>query len=71
MKNFKNYLIALLTGLLVLSLSTQPSQGAVSSKEAKVIEYAQCLRDSQSAKIGTDVSVFLSDSISKCSKYKP
>jgi hypothetical protein len=71
MKTYKNYLIAVLAGLLVLSLTTQPSQGAGSSKEAKVVEYAQCLRDSQSAKIGNDVSAFLGDSISKCSKYKP
>jgi hypothetical protein len=71
MKNYKNYLIAVLAGLLVLSLTTQPSQGAGSSKEAKVVEYAQCLQDSQSAKIGADVSAFLGDSITKCSKYKP
>jgi hypothetical protein len=71
MKNYKNYLIALLTGLLALSLSTQPSQGAGSSKEAKIIEYAQCLKDSQAAKIGEDISKYLFDSVTKCAKYKP
>ena len=41
MKNYKNYLIALLTGLLVLTLTTQPSIGAGNS--SKLIEYDRCL----------------------------
>ena len=36
MKNYKNYLIALLVVLLGASLTIQPSQGAGTSKEAKI-----------------------------------
>ena len=43
MNNFRNYLIALLTGLLVLSFANQPSQGAGSSAASKAIEYDRCL----------------------------
>jgi hypothetical protein len=45
MKNYKNYLIAVLTGLLVLSLFTQPAQSApVKTYDAvKVAEYSACL----------------------------
>ena len=45
MKNYKNYLIALLTGLLALSLFTQPAGGASpkTSSIARQIEYNYCL----------------------------
>ena len=47
MKNYKNYLIAILTGLLVLSLSTQISQGAASTPKqydaVLLAEYSACL----------------------------
>jgi len=57
MNNFKNLLIATLTGLLVLSLFTQPAQSATNAAEkaadkaaaraaetaAKSIEYQMCL----------------------------
>jgi len=36
MKNIKNYLIAILAGLLVLTLSTQSSNGAINSKPASI-----------------------------------
>jgi hypothetical protein len=41
MNTFKNYLIALLTGLLVLTITAQPSTGA--SDSTKLIEYDRCL----------------------------
>ena len=48
MNNFKNLLIATLTGLLALSLFTQPAQSAgvqaLTSKTAKAIQYDHCLR---------------------------
>jgi len=68
MKNYKNYLIALLTGLLVLSLSTQPSQGAGKSKEAKAMEYLVCLN----AKNATDsYGLLIENAIKECAKYRP
>ena len=49
MKNLKNYLIAILTGLLVLSLSTQISQSApfIPKKYDAVLlaEYSACLNN--------------------------
>ena len=74
MKNYKNYLIALLTGLLVLSLSTQQSNGAtVKNYDAvKLIQYDRCLdrvnqyySDSSISSFGYDIS------IEKCFTFKP
>jgi hypothetical protein len=41
MNTFKNYLIAILTGLLVLTITAQPSTGA--SDSTKLVEYDRCL----------------------------
>lgn len=71
MKQIKNYVIAVLSLLLLASLTIQPSYGAGSSKEAKMVEYAQCLKDAQASKIQDSVYLYLTDSITKCSKYKP
>ncbi|CAN2174796.1 hypothetical protein MCEMRE26_00140 [Candidatus Nanopelagicaceae bacterium] len=45
MKNYKNYLIAILTGLFALSLSTQSSIGAPAKSydAVKLEEYSTCL----------------------------
>ena len=44
MNNTKNVAIALLTGLLVLTLSTQSSQGAPMTYDAvQLAEYSACL----------------------------
>jgi hypothetical protein len=45
MNNLKNLLIALLTGLLALSLSTQTSNGALAKTydAVKLAEYSSCL----------------------------
>jgi hypothetical protein len=76
MKNYKNYLIALLTGLLVLTLTTQPSIGAGTSSTAKAILYGKCLDvyiqgniDSDYQQLPSDYLV--SDFAAKCAKYKP
>ena len=46
MDKVKNYVIAILTGLLVLSLFTQPAQSApAKSKEAKAVEYHVCMTE--------------------------
>jgi len=46
MDKIKNYVIAILTGLLVLSLFTQPAQSApAKSKEAKAMEYLVCMNE--------------------------
>ena len=65
MNNFKNLLIATLTGLLALSLFSQPAQSA-SNSTAKAIEYDNCLG------IGQPVNTLVLDSwISMCKKYRP
>jgi len=44
MNNFKNLLIAILTGLLALSLFTQPAQSAAKTYDAlKLVQYEACL----------------------------
>jgi hypothetical protein len=63
MKNIKNYIIAILAGLLALTLSTQPSQGAGTSKEAKIVQYTHCF----SGYGGSEIAL----AISNCKKYQP
>jgi hypothetical protein len=65
MNNYKNLLIAILTGLLGLSLFTFPAQGAGKSKEAKMIEYARCIE------LVGDSWVTLDIYVSTCAKYRP
>lgn len=77
MKNYKNYLIALLAGLLVLTLTTQPSIGA-SSSSTKAIEYDRCLdlfiaagRINQGSVTAKQLSSTMDFIISQCKKYQP
>jgi hypothetical protein len=65
MKDIKNYIIALLAGVLVLTLSTQPSQGAGTSKDAKIVQYSTCLQLAATSYVLMDVG------IAKCKKYQP
>lgn len=67
MNNYKNLLIAVLTGLLGLSLFTQPAQSAPTSKskEAKMIEYARCLELAPAEYLDQDRW------ITGCAKYRP
>jgi hypothetical protein len=69
MKNYKNYLIALLTGLLVLTLTTQPSIGAGKSKEAKIIEYDNCINSYLNGAGGGQF--YTSIAIKDCKIYQP
>jgi hypothetical protein len=70
MNNFKNLLIAILTGLLALTLFTQPAQSAGKSKEAKAIEYAQCLVLQTVGQEQPPTRV-LDTLIAVCNKYQP
>lgn len=69
MNKFKNLLIAVLTGLLALSLFTQPAQSAGKSKEAKAMEYLVCLE----SKLGNPAffDLMFSTAIKECAKYRP
>ena len=70
MNTFKNYLIALLTGLLVLTFSIQTSHGASSvSTSAKAIQYDHCLT-MDSARFNDSFSYF-SNTLDDCAKLKP
>ena len=70
METFKNYLIALLMAIIALLLVTQPAQSAGKSKEAKAIEYAQCLKNWADSVAVSPVSV-LDNHITNCAKYRP
>jgi len=63
MNNFKNLLIAVLTGLLVLSLFSQPAQSAA-NPSAKAIQYDHCLRMQL-------LQTNLEYAINGCTKYRP
>jgi hypothetical protein len=65
MKDIKNYIIALLAGLIVLTISTQPSQGAGTSKDAKIVQYTTCLQLAATSYVTLDIA------IGNCKKYKP
>ena len=69
MNNYKNLLIAILTGLLGLSLFTLPAQGAGKSKEAKAMEYLVCLE----SKLGNAMyfDLMFSQAVKDCTKYRP
>ncbi|NBQ97375.1 MAG: hypothetical protein EBU12_03935 [Microbacteriaceae bacterium] len=67
MNNFKNLLIATLTGLLALSLFTQPAQSATKTYDAvKLAEYVACLADQNGG--GNSFGPYL---LELCRKYKP
>ena len=74
MKAIKNYVIALLAGLLVLTLSTQNSSGAGSSASAKAIQYTYCLNGyaERDGNLGANPTVVrLQVAILACQKYQP
>ena len=68
MNTFKNYIIALLAGLLVLSLFTQPAQSAGISKEAKIVQYTVCMN---LAALKYDSHYLMDVIIPDCVKYRP
>jgi hypothetical protein len=71
MNNFKNLLIAILTGLLGLSLLTLPAQGAGKSKEAKAVEYQFCLNVYKDNNKADYILGYLDAWITSCAKYRP
>ena len=78
MNTFKNYLIALLTGLLVLTITAQPSTGARKTYDAvKLAEYTACLNANMNWEIAVmqanlgNGSLNPADNIKKCRLIKP
>ena len=80
MKNYKNYIIALLAGLLVLSLTIQPSEGAPAVKTydaVRLANYTACLyyrnpddRMNYIKSDGTRVKTF-NGQLDYCAEWKP
>ena len=71
MNTLKNYAIAILTGLLALSLFTQPAQSAGKSKESKTVEYQFCLNVYKDNNKADYIIGYLDDWIKSCAKYRP
>ena len=75
MDKIKNYVIAILTGLLVLSLFTQPAQSAGKTIQAKQMEYLMCLQgidfDAKANGLYQNALVMLEYTVPKCAKYRP
>jgi hypothetical protein len=69
MDKIKNYAIAILTGLLVLSLFTQPAQSAGKSKEAKAVEYHVCVDYKMKDYVAFDLMI--NTILKECAKYRP
>ena len=71
MNTFKNLLIAILTGLLALSLFTQPAQSATKTYDAlKLAQYTACLGRVNLYYKDSSLSSFPFD-VSFCSTWKP
>ena len=69
MNNFKNLLIAILTGLLALSLFTQPAQSAPKTYDAvKLIQFTECLRMLNK---DNDLVTQMALPIAQCVIYRP
>jgi hypothetical protein len=68
MNNFKNLLIAVLTGLLALSLFTQPAQSAPTSQAAKIAQYTVCLNLNAVSAVQQPIMETI---IGYCKKYQP
>ncbi len=83
MKDVKNYVIALLVGLLVISIATRPMAGTDkvpikdedASQSAKAIEYDRCLSFYTQEKVAMDFYRGYPEAftfyLDMCSKYKP
>jgi hypothetical protein len=66
MNNFKNLLIATLTGLLALSLFSQPAQSAPKTYDAvKLIAFEHCLSGYQGSSAQTQ------NALNECSRFRP
>jgi len=78
MNTFKNAVIALLAGLLVLTLSTQNSNGAGTSYDAvKLANYAACINAHMNWDIATmqamggNGDLHMLSNIQNCNSYRP
>jgi hypothetical protein len=74
MNTFKNLLIAILTGLLALSLFTQPAQSAPKTYDAvKLAQYEACLAllRQERYSLTTTYQDAITNQISLCSPYRP
>jgi hypothetical protein len=65
METIKNYIIAGLGALLVLSVTIQPAQSAGKSKEAKTVEYQHCMSGYASGELSTTIAA------KACSSFRP
>jgi hypothetical protein len=69
MNTFKNLLIAVLTGLLALSLFTQPAHSAPKTYDAvKLAQYTECLRALNKDIVIVSQMAFV---VNKCALYLP
>ncbi len=78
MKNYKNYLIAILSGLLLFSLSTQQAQSAAKTYDAaKLVEYETCITGHHNWDIAFmqanegNGKINWNDNVIQCRFYKP
>ena len=78
MNTFKNVLIAILTGLLALTLLTQPAQSAPKTYDAvKLAEYTACLDAQNNFDIalmhvsGGIGGIVPSESVLVCKRFRP
>jgi hypothetical protein len=75
MDKIKNYAIAILTGLLALSLFTQPAQSAGKTIQAKQMEYLMCLQgidfDAKANGLYLNALQMLKYTIPKCATFRP
>ena len=78
MNNFKNLLIAILTGLLALTLFTQPAQSAPKTYDAlKLVQYSACLqftnqgKDEDTGRFNMRADLAMAETLASCSYLKP
>lgn len=78
MNTFKNLLIAILTGLLALTLFTQPAQSAPKTYDAlKLVQYSACLqftyqgKDEDTGRFNMRADLAMAETLASCSYLKP
>ena len=81
MDKIKNYAIAILTGLLVLSLFTQPAQSAAKAPKQydalKLAQYSACLqftyqgKDEDTGRFNMRADLAMAETLASCSYLKP
>ena len=71
MNNFKNLLIAVLTGLLALSLFTQPAQSAGTNYDVRLAQYISCLDAKNNFEIANKNMLDVAGNIKACRSLLP